>query len=142
MNYAEAIAQKKRHGSKFTAVPTVVDGVRFGSKGEAARFSQLQLMERGGLISALKPHPRFDLIINGLYIGRFTPDFVYREGGVVVVEDYKGHPGRTPAYALRRKVFQALYPNFLLREQDAKFGAIHPKPPQPLKLKKLDAIKT
>lgn len=96
--------KRPKYGSKKTEV----DGIAFDSKAEAARWSALRLMQRGGLISNLKRQVRFDLAINGVKLGFYKADFVYRDqAGARVVEDVKGM--RTPVYALKAKLMRAIH---------------------------------
>lgn len=95
--------QPKYHNKKV-----VVDGVKFDSKREAARYQQLKLLERAGSISDLKLQVPFELIpsqrIEGKVIERawvYVADFVYRENGEQIVEDSKGF--RTSEYVAKRK---------------------------------------
>jgi hypothetical protein len=39
--------------SKYRAIPTTVDGIRFDSKREAARYGELKLLEKAGHIRGL-----------------------------------------------------------------------------------------
>lgn len=96
--------------SKYKAVPTVVDGVRFDSKGEAARYHTLVLMERAGQIANLARQVRIALITNRpdgvtALIGHYVADFAYTEAGQPVLEDFKGHD--TPLSAWKRKHVEA-----------------------------------
>jgi len=75
--------------SRLKAKPTVVDSIRFASKGEAKRYAELKLLQRAGVISGLTPHPKYDLIVNNIKIGTYTADFKYTENGEEVIEDYK-----------------------------------------------------
>lgn len=94
--------------SKYHAVPTVVDGIRFASKGEAARYRELKLLELAGEIACLELQPRYPLVVNGVKIGEYRADFRYAEHGAgVIVEDFKGV--RTPVYRLKRLLVKALY---------------------------------
>lgn len=93
--------------SKFRAVPTEIDGIRFASKREAARYRELRLLERAGQITDLRLQVRYPLVVNGVKIGRYTADFVYSENGAEVVEDCKGV--RVRDYVLRAKLMLALY---------------------------------
>ena len=93
--------------SKYRAQPTYVDGKRFASKAEARRYSELVLLERGGVISNLETQRAFELKVNGVLICRYLADFVYFENGKRMVEDTKGV--RTPVYAIKRKLMRALY---------------------------------
>ena len=96
--------------SKYNARKTVVDGITFDSKKEAARYQELRLMVRGGLIHDLEHQVAFTLIPSqqnelGRTIERpvtYVADFVYKEGSRQVVEDCKGV--RTPVYVLKRKM--------------------------------------
>jgi hypothetical protein len=104
--------------SKYGARRTTVDGVTFDSKAEAARYMELRLMERAGEIAALRVHPRYEILPRegGERARHYTPDFEYREGGKVVVEDVKG--GRatmTDAARLRMSLFRRRYPAIELR---------------------------
>lgn len=99
-----------RRGNKYGAV--AVKG--FASKKEAAYFDQLKLLKIAGAITNLEVHPRFPLVVNGIKVGTYTPDFRYTEDGKSVVVEVKGY--RTEAYALRVKVFKALYPELIFKE--------------------------
>jgi hypothetical protein len=52
---------------KYHAIPVHVDGVRFASKREAARFQELQLMQMAGEIGELERQPVFPLIVLEAY---------------------------------------------------------------------------
>lgn len=93
--------------SKYRAVPTVVDGIRFASKREAARYEELKLAQHAGDISELELQPNFPLWVEGVLICTYRADFKYREGAQLVIEDVKGF--RTPEYEIKAKLFKALY---------------------------------
>lgn len=103
--------------SKYRAIPTVVDGIRFDSKREAARYGELKLLEKAGEISNLCLQPRFVLTVdnrnypdNGygrsIVLGAYVGDFMYvdRHKGKVV-EDVKGF--KTPLYRWKKKHVEA-----------------------------------
>lgn len=98
--------------NKYNAQPVVVDGVRFASKAEAARDAEIQLMARAGLVSDVVRQPKFPLVVNDRKVATYVADWKYRERigstSVLVVEDKKGI--RTPAFNLKWKLAQALYP--------------------------------
>lgn len=117
-----ALMAKKPARSKFRNTPTTVDGVRFASQREAARWGELVMMQRAGVISELKRQVRFALEVNGVLIGHYTADAVYMENGVLVVEDTKPklreskrkagkrkQPPRSRDYILRRKLMLAVH---------------------------------
>lgn len=93
--------------SKYGAVPTMVDGHRFASRREAARYQELRIAERAGLIQDLVLQPRYPLVVGGMRIAVYVADFRYQRGGAIVVEDCKGY--RTRDYKLRRKLMKACY---------------------------------
>lgn len=76
-----------RPRSKYRAVATIVDGIRFASKAEARRWSQLRLLERAGEISDLVTQPKYQLTRAKL---PYKADFQYSECGKVYAEDVKG----------------------------------------------------
>lgn len=93
----EAMTGKKGH--KYAAKATVVDGIRFASKKEARRYSELKLLERGGRITNLRRQVRFKLVQTVAYVA----DFVYVDDhGKEVVEDVKGY--RTREYQAKRRL--------------------------------------
>jgi hypothetical protein len=98
---------------KYGAVPTLVDGIKFASKKEAARYRELKLLVLAGAIRDLQLQPRFVLTVQGVTIGKYIGDFRYEEltetGGRwdTVVEDVKGV--KTPIYRLKKRIVEALY---------------------------------
>lgn len=94
--------------SKYKAVPTVVDGVRFASKKEARRDAELKILERAGRISFLHRQRKFDLIVNGVKVCRYVADWAYVEDHKAIVEDAKGV--QTPAFKIKWALAKALHP--------------------------------
>lgn len=103
---------------KYGAVKTVVDGITFDSKKEAARYQELKLREQAGEIQDLRLQPSFDLeatfwMMGGesvqIKIGGYVADFKYieRETQAVVIEDVKGF--KTPLYRWKKKHVEAQY---------------------------------
>ena len=97
---------KSKYG-KFGAKPVPIDGHRFPSKAEGARYQTLKLLERAGKITGLTLQPRFPMIVSGITIGHYVADFEYLEGDVRIVEDVKGM--KTPLYRWKKKHFEAQY---------------------------------
>lgn len=104
---------KPKH-NKYGARKTVVDGITFSSAKEAAEYGKLKLAERAGEISGLELQPKYDLVVNGVKVGRYKPDFRFTEKGQIVVVEVKGYAARD--YPLRKKMFKALFPNVQHRE--------------------------
>lgn len=95
--------------TKYGAIPTEVDGIRFASKAEARRYQDLRLMEMGGLIADLTLQPRLPLVVNGVKIGTYVADFRYLDHGhgKTIWEDVKGV--ETPVFRIKRKLVKALH---------------------------------
>lgn len=114
-------------GNKFNAHKTEVDGISFDSHKEAARYLQLEMLEKAGEIKDLQRQVKFVLIptqrepdIIGKRGGKkpgklieqelsYIADFVYTDTatGQQVVEDVKGYKGDGSAYkvfTIKRKL--------------------------------------
>lgn len=105
--------------SKYRNQPVVIDGIRFDSKREGARYQQLKMMLAVGKISDLKRQVPYELAPAVLINGRVKPalkyvaDFTYKESGKVVVEDVKGM--LTDVYKIKRHLMLAIH-GILIRE--------------------------
>ena len=99
--------------TKYRAKQVTLDGIRFPSKLEGARYLQLKLLQSAGKIWDLKVHPRkYPLIVCETIVAHYIPDFEYSECDErgekrQIVEDVKGV--RTPVYRLKKKMFEAQY---------------------------------
>lgn len=94
--------------SKYGAVKTLVDGIKFDSKAEARRYYELKLLQQAGEITELELQPKFPLrvvsttgtvlgaakALTGTHrdiIGTYIADFAYRDRTERrIVEDVKG----------------------------------------------------
>ena len=104
--------------NKYHARKTTVDGIRFDSKAEAARYVELKLMARAGEIKNLRLQPRYTIhdAFLALQDGKryrkieYVGDFEYWEvkNKRLVCEDVKGV--RTALYRLKRKLFLRTHP--------------------------------
>lgn len=102
------VAAKKRN--KYNARRKTVDGETYGSKGEtfdsegeAKRHGELLWMRKAGEIDQLDRQRTFELSVNGVVLGQYRADFVYRvvATGKWIVEDFKGFA--TPLYRWKKK---------------------------------------
>lgn len=95
--------------SKFRNVRVTVDGIRFASKREAARYSYLKELEKEGEITGLRLQPRYPLTVNGMHVCTYVADFEYSWTVLprLVTEDAKGV--RTRDFINKAKLFHALY---------------------------------
>ena len=89
------------------------------SRGEAQYCSQLHLLKKAGEIKEIKTQVNYSLVVNGKKICGMIPDFLvtYPDGSECVIE-YKGFS--TEIYALKAKLFAALYPDVKYRVVGAK----------------------
>ncbi len=98
--------------SKFYNRKTVVDGITFDSKAEAARYAQLKVEAEQGQITDLQLQVKFDLVPSARRndgklerAAAYIADFVYTRAGVQIVEDVKSSAtAKEAVYILKRKL--------------------------------------
>lgn len=101
--------------TKYRAIKTEVDGVIFASRREAARYSELKMLERCGMVKNLALQPKFPLVVEGQKICTYIADFSYQDQtGKSYIEDVKGI--RTAVFSIKAKLFHALYKGFRITE--------------------------
>ena len=111
--------------SKYKAIPTVVDNIRFASKHEAQQYISFRALEKAGAIKKLElqvpfiihafPSPEMlsrimtlDPIAPLKPICKYIADFVVTElDGTMRLYDAKGM--KTPIYKLKKKFVEAEY---------------------------------
>lgn len=103
---------------KYGNTKTEVDGIKFDSKKEANRWSELKLLAMAGKIRNLKRQVPIRCEVNGELVCKYIADFTYDEPIDVadwgfVVEDAKGF--KTEVYKLKKKLVEALH-GFEIRE--------------------------
>jgi hypothetical protein len=86
--------------SKYRNVRVEVDGLKFDSKAEAARWQQLRLLEKAGKVRELTRQVRIPLFAwrgegwadDDVLVGHYVADFDYwdQDKGCRVTEDVKG----------------------------------------------------
>lgn len=111
---------------KYNNKKVEADGYVFDSIGEYTRYIDLRLLEKAGLISKLKVHPKFELLpgfrdITGKYQQsiKYTADFQYldHETNRIVIEDVKSKAtAKARDWSLRKKLFMHRFPKMELRE--------------------------
>jgi hypothetical protein len=112
---------RKYHNKKV-----IYDGIKFDSKKEARRYSELKLMEKAKIIDELELQKVFELqpkYINnkGEHIRAITyrADFFYydKEKKKYIVEDVKPSATyKTDVYRIKRKMLEYVYPNLTIDE--------------------------
>lgn len=106
--------------NKYGNKPTYVDGIRFASKREAARYRELKLLSRDYTIKDLKLQPKFELQPAFEKKGEkykainYIADFSYVENEKQIVEDCKGFK-KDKVFLLKRKLFECKYPNLTIK---------------------------
>lgn len=91
--------------NKFNAKKTVTDGIRFDSKKEAKRYSDLCILQRAGTVAWFLRQVPFDCG-GGV---KYRLDFmVFWDTGEITFEDVKGF--KTPLYKAKKKLIEAKYP--------------------------------
>ena len=104
-----------RFKNKYNNKITELDGIKFHSRKEAARYSQLKLYEKGKLISDLRLQVKYELIPKLVINGKseraisYVADFVYFDtvNKIEVVEDTKGM--RTDIYKIKYRLMKLIH---------------------------------
>jgi len=105
--------------SKYRNKKVTIDGIKFDSKKEAKRYSDLKILERVGKIENLELQPRFLLqdkfTFNGKTIRKieYIADFQFYdiESKCIIVEDVKGM--KTEVYKIKKKLFLKLITGYI-----------------------------
>lgn len=101
--------------SKYGAIATTVDGIRFHSAKEAGRYVELKMLGLAGQLTDLEFQPSFVLRVRvfdapvSMIVGKYVGDFRYFDTTTsrYVVEDVKGF--RTPLYRWKKKHVELQY---------------------------------
>ncbi len=112
--------------SKYHAVPVSVDGIRFASKAEAARYAELRMLERAGKIKDLELQPAYVLIPPFVdAAGKKHRGIVYRadfrylrlDTWQNVTEDVKSvATAQNRVYKLKKEMLYWRYPSIVFEE--------------------------
>ncbi len=100
--------------NKYGAVAShdLATGRSYDSLGERRRFAELQILERGGVISRLEFKPAAVVLDEAAGI-KWRVDYRYFEAGREVYEDYKPRP-MTPRERMLLKMWAAHGPALLI----------------------------
>ena len=101
----KALENKLKNKSKYKAIPTVIDGMRFASKREGQFYTALKLLKEKELISYFLMQVPIRLPGNIKYVCDFV---VFYPDGIVRYIDAKGM--KTQVYTIKKKQVEALYP--------------------------------
>jgi len=107
-NPEQAALLRPAKRSKYKAKSITIDGIRFASRAEGARYCELKLEEKNGLICNLELQPIFYLVTINI---KYVADFRYQETETakIIVEDVKGV--ETPVFRLKRKLYES-FPDY------------------------------
>lgn len=96
--------------SKYRAQPCILDGVRFASRREGARYTLLKWMLQAGEIREIRLQPEYRL---GCPENVYRADFeVVGKDGTIWTEDVKGFP--TPKFKHDVRLWEAYGPHTLV----------------------------
>lgn len=111
--------------SKYHAQKTVANGVKFDSKWEAERYNQLFAMQRAGQIKDLRRQVKF--VLQDGYVNNkgekirpicYLADFQYTDNeGRQIVEDAKSPATKTEVFKIKKKLFEAKFPECVFVEK-------------------------
>jgi len=106
MGKAGAVAPRRKR-SKYGAVRTLVDGIWFDSKKEAARYMALKILQQVGQVLWFSIQGQFILPSGVVY----KCDFIVAwPNGSVTIEDVKGgNATKTKTYRLKRRQVESIY---------------------------------
>lgn len=94
--------------AKYRNVRVEIDGRKFDSKAEGARYVELKRQQEAALVFNLQCQVRYSLDVAGVHICDYVADFVYVDiDGSRVVEDVKGV--RTRDYSIKAKLMKAIH---------------------------------
>ena len=108
---------------KYHNTKTFADGIKFDSKLEAERYTQLKMMEGEGVIRNLELQPSFELLPSFRKNGKtwrktvYKADFRYilSDGDIIIIEDVKGSTAViTDVFRLKQKLFEYKYPEYTI----------------------------
>jgi len=101
------IYQKKRR-NKFNAQRTEFGGVKYDSKKEAAYAAELEYRRKAGEITAIIPHYKIALRVNGKLIANYYVDFrVVNNSGGVEFHEVKSAATMTALWRMKWRILEA-----------------------------------
>ena len=113
MDYKKIIMKKL----KYRNIKIEVDGIKFDSKAEYKRYTELKLFERVKNISALQLQVKFELqpsFVDNQGVKQraitYVADFVYKESDKIIVEDLKSvATAKDSTYKIKKKMLLWLF---------------------------------
>ena len=102
---------------KYRNIPIIANGIKFDSKAEHKRFTELELLQKAGKIFNLEMQKDFELQPSFMDNQgekrrsiKYIADFVYKENGIIIVEDLKSKiTAKDSTYILKKKMLLWLF---------------------------------
>tara|TARA_Y100000385_G_scaffold183686_1_gene189723 strand:- start:6 stop:377 length:372 start_codon:yes stop_codon:yes gene_type:complete len=102
---------------KYRNIPIIVNGIKFDSKAEHKRFTELELLQKAGKIFNLEMQKDFELQPSFMDNQgekrrsiKYIADFVYKENEIIIVEDLKSKiTAKDSTYILKKKMLLWLF---------------------------------
>ena len=108
----ETAVKRPKYGNEKTSV----NGIKFDSKKEANRYTELIAELSAGIIDDLRLQVEYTLqgaytTVDGERIRaiRYIADFTYRRGWRLIVEDVKSKATKTRVYEIKKKLMREKY---------------------------------
>lgn len=97
--------------NKYRNIKTVVDGITFDSKKEAAYYGTLKMRVLAKEIDYIATQKPFNLVVNEIHICNYVADFVtFKNHEIFEVIDVKSKiTASLPVYRLKKRLMLALY---------------------------------
>lgn len=107
--------QPRRPKYNSVATTLTIDGERhtYHSRYESGYAKMLHGLKAAGKLEYVKEQVRYKMAVGGRHICTHLPDFevgVIRPGGIVQTKVVEAKGYKTDVYRLKRKLFEALYP--------------------------------
>lgn len=110
-------AQRGARTSKYGVSPKdarTCDGIVFDSKREMEVYQQYSFLLRSNKLKSIERQVRYPLRVAGVLVATYVADLrLTWIGGLVEIVEVKGF--ETAMWKLKRKLFEALYPDVVLR---------------------------
>lgn len=93
--------------NKYGNTKVEIDGHKFDSRKEANYYGQLKMRKMAGEIVNFEIQVKYDLVVNGVLVGKYICDFLIQHKDRKEVIDVKGF--KTPVYNLKKRLMKAIY---------------------------------
>ena len=110
--------------SKYGAIKTTIDGIKFASRAEGAYYSRLKIQKRAKQINEFELQPVFVLVKpfrkNGKHFRgiKYVADFrvTHLDGSIEIVDVKGSKETLTQVYKIKKQLFENLFPDLTITE--------------------------